>query len=58
MGSEMCIRDSSYAVGLEGSNRSISDTLFDGMCLDTFPIVSRLESVNFEFFLGAFDTRE
>ena len=36
--------------------------LFDGMCMDTFLIVSRIELVVFVFvfvlFLGAFDTRE
>ena len=36
--------------------------LFDGMCLDTFLIVSRIEFVVFVFvlvlFLGTFDTRK
>ena len=45
----------SYAVGLGGSKRSISDpNLFDEMCLDTFLIASRIEIVVFVLFLCSF----
>ena len=46
----MCIRDSSRIGRIEKVDFR-STTLFDGMCLDTFLIVSRIEFVVFVLFL-------
>ena len=48
------LQANSCAVDMEGSKRSISDPLFDGMSLDTFLIVTRIEFVVFVLFLCSF----